>query len=65
MVIFAETPEEILAEVTAILEDADVKGGETILHQDDVDGRIRNHFAVAQGIIRMLCRRVRAREYEG
>jgi len=36
VVIFAETPEEILAEVTAILEDADVKAGETILHQDDV-----------------------------
>ena len=51
--------------MAAILEEDDVKAGETILHKDDVDGRIQNHFAVAQGIIRMLCRRVRAREYEG
>jgi len=65
VVIFAETPEEILAEVTAILEEVDVKAGETVLHKDDVDGRIRNHFVVVQGIIRMVCRRVRAREYEG
>jgi CRP-like cAMP-binding protein len=124
--IFAETPEEILAEVAAILEEVDVQAGETILHKDDVgrcmyvivDGRVRIHngdqviaylgardifgelavldaeprsasvtaevdthlfrldqdafyelmadrFEVARGVIRMLCRRVRAREYEG
>jgi len=124
--IFVETPEEILAEVAAILEEVDVKAGETILHKDDVgrcmyiivDGRVRIHngdqtiaylgardifgelavldaeprsasvtaevdthlfrldqdalyelmadrFEVARGIIRVLCRRVRAREYEG
>jgi ATP:ADP antiporter, AAA family len=123
--IFAETPEEILVEVAAILEEVDVQAGETILHKDDVgrcmyiivDGRVRIHngdqiityleardifgelavldaeprsasvttevdthlfrldqdalyelmadrFEVARGIIRMLCRRVRAREYE-
>ena len=124
--IFADTPEEILADVAAILEEVDVQAGETILHKDDVgrcmyiivDGRVRIHngaqtiaylgardifgelavldaeprsasvtaevdthlfrldqdalyelmadrFEVARGIIRMLCRRVRAREYEG
>jgi HEAT repeat protein len=124
--IFAETPEEILAEVAAILEEVDVQAGETILHKDDVgrcmyiivDGRVRIHngdqtiayleardifgelavldaeprsasvttevdthlfrldqdalyelmadrFEVARGIIRVLCRRVRVREYEG
>jgi HEAT repeat protein len=123
--IFAETPEEILADVAAILEEVDVKAGETILHKDDVGrcmyiivaGQVRIHngdqtiayfeardifgelavldaeprsasvtaevdthlfrldqdalyelmadrFEVARGIIRMLCRRVRAREYE-
>jgi hypothetical protein len=44
-----------------------------IVHKNDVgrcmyiivDGRIRHHIAGAQGIIRMLCQRVRAREYEG
>jgi ATP/ADP translocase/HEAT repeat protein len=124
--IFAETPEEILAEVAAILEEVEVQAGETILHKDDVgrcmyiivDGRVRIHngdhviaylgardifgelavldaeprsasatvevdtqlfrldqdalyelmtdrFEVARGIIRVLCRRVRVREYEG
>jgi CRP-like cAMP-binding protein len=121
--IFADTPEEILADVAALLEEIDVTAGETILHKDDVgrcmyiivDGRVRVHngdqliayhgardifgelavldaeprsasvtaevdthlfrldqeafyelmadrFEVARGIIRMLCRRVRARE---
>ena len=121
--IFAETPEEILADVAAILAEFDVHAGETILHKEDVgrcmyiivDGRVRIHdgeqtitylgardifgelavldaeprsasvtaevdthlfrldqeafyelmadrFEVARGIIRMLCRRVRARE---
>ena len=49
--IFAETPEEILAEVAAILEEVDVQSGETILHKEDVgrcmyiivDGRVRIH----------------------
>jgi len=49
--IFAETPEEILAEVAAILEEVDVQAGETILHKDEVgrcmyiivDGRVRIH----------------------
>ena len=49
--IFAETPEEILVEVAAILEEVDVQAGETILHKDDVgrcmyiivDGRVRIH----------------------
>jgi CRP/FNR family transcriptional regulator, cyclic AMP receptor protein len=124
--LFAETPEEILADVAAILEEVDVQAGATILHKDEVgrcmyiivDGRVRIHngdqtiayleardifgelavldaeprsasvtaevdthlfrldqdafyelmadrFEVARGIIRMLCRRVRAREYEG
>jgi hypothetical protein len=123
--IFAETPEEILADVAAILAEVDVQAGETILHKDEVgrcmyiivDGRVRIHngdqtiayleardifgelavldaeprsasvtaevdthlfrldqdalyelmadrFEVARGIIRVLCRRVRAREYE-
>jgi hypothetical protein len=123
--IFAETPEEILTEVAAILEEVNVKAGAMILQKDDVgrcmyiivDGRVRVHhgdqtiaylgardifgelavldaeprsasvtaeidthlfrldqdafyelmadrFEVARGIIRMLCRRVRAREYE-
>jgi HEAT repeat protein len=121
--IFADTPEEILADVAALLEEVNVTAGETILHKDDVgrcmyiivDGRVRVHdgdqliayqggrdifgelavldaeprsasvtaevdthlfrldqeafyelmadrFEVARGIIRMLCRRVRARE---
>jgi HEAT repeat protein len=124
--IFAETPEEILADVAAILEEVDVQAGETILHKDDVgrcmyiivDGRVRIHngdqtiayrgardifgelavldaeprsasvtaevdmhlfrldqdafyelmadrFEVARGIICVLCRLLRAREYEG
>ena len=123
--IFAETPEEILAEVADILAEVDVQAGETILHKDDmgrcmyiiVDGRVRIHdgehtiayqgardifgelavldaeprsasvtavanthvfrldqdalyelmadrIEVARGIIRMLCRRVRARQQE-
>src|SRR5215831_5315165 len=49
--IFAETPEEILADVTAILEEVDLQAGETILHKDEVgrcmyiivDGRVRIH----------------------
>ena len=36
MSIFAETPAELLAEVAAILEEVDVKAGETILHKEDV-----------------------------
>jgi hypothetical protein len=121
--IFADTPEEILADVAALLEEVNVAAGETILHKDEVgrcmyvivDGRVRIHdgdqliayqgardifgelavldaeprsasvtaevdtslfrldqeafyelmadrFEVARGIIRMLCRRVRARE---
>ena len=34
--IFADTPEEILTDVAAILEEVDVKAGDTILHKDDV-----------------------------
>src|SRR3712207_3656995 len=34
--IFAETPDAILAEVVAILEDVTIKGGETIFHKGDV-----------------------------
>jgi HEAT repeat protein len=124
--IFAETPEEILADVAAILEEVNVQAGVTILHKDEVgrcmyvivDGRVRIHngdqtiaylgardifgelavldaeprsasvtaevdtslfrldqeafyelmadrFEVARGIIRMLCRRVRAENTRG
>jgi HEAT repeat protein len=49
--IFAETPEEILADVAAILAEIAVPAGETILHKDEVgrcmyiivDGRVRIH----------------------
>ena len=49
--IFADTPEEILADVAALLEEVNVAAGETILHKDDVgrcmyiivDGRVRVH----------------------
>jgi len=49
--IFADTPEEILVDVAAILEEVDVKAGDTILHKDDVgrcmyilvDGGVRIH----------------------
>ena len=50
--IFADTPEEILADVAALLEEIDVTAGETILHKDDVgrcmyiivDGRGTRYF---------------------
>jgi CRP-like cAMP-binding protein len=65
--IFAEILGESLAEVAAILEEVDVKAGETILHKDDVgrcmyiivERRVQSRFEVARGIIRMLCRCVR------
>jgi len=49
--IFADTPEEILVDVAAILEEVDVRAGDTILHKDDVgrcmyilvDGGVRIH----------------------
>ena len=49
--IFADTPEEILADVAGLLEEITVPAGETILHKDDVGrcmyiivaGRVRVH----------------------
>ena len=63
MRIFGETPEEILADVAAMLAEVD-----THLFRLDHDAfyeLMADRFEVARGIIRMLCRRVRAREYEG